>query len=523
MKCLLAVESEIAENLKNNLKRMEKFKSWDFEVCDHAEYLAHFSFKRPDVVVVSRYLPGEKPSVLLENMQMIFPTSRIVLLVGRVSETAKVYIKLANKYGLNNIVTGVLPGDRPYILPAALMYDIEEITGEKHIGTESTGHDVSESINTAPQKTVSNDYADEIDCSANYGQHLISDLVNEKAKVEYPVREYVTEDPLEQHMPPHNVVQKPENVVEFKEAKVTEENEEVTTTEDIISQYMDTFEVDERRKGVRVITTSNKGGVGKTTVAITTSIALAKSGVKTCLTDFDFEGPNVATFFGVDDVPGIEVLAENRLSPTLIDDLLIEVKENLYIIPGVMNKTSPYFETGKLDSILDYLANKFSVVLVDTPPEFWSRKALTEVFKGADLVLSVVDQSKFSEDETKKYAPKLLLFGVAPNKIRIVLNKYSRKLHNAKIVEKHFNHSFKKDIDPKMLPRVVATIPNDWDAHVGKGYKGEVVGLDQTLSQWHKLAAEIAHLAGYKYAGNKTEKKKKSLFGGLFGKLKKSK
>lgn len=76
--------------------------------------------------------------------------------------------------------------------------------------------------------------------------------------------------------------------------------------------------------------------------------------------------------------------------------------------------------------------------------------------------------------------------GAAPDKIRLVLNKYSPKLHSARVVEKHYNTNLVKKLPKNELPRIVTTIPNDWDGHVLMGYRKRTVGLDEKYSRWHR-------------------------------------
>ncbi|OPX94473.1 MAG: Response regulator PleD [Pelotomaculum sp. PtaB.Bin104] len=494
--CVIAADSPLALHFIKNLKKV--FGDWDFEVCTRAEELNAWSERRPDVLVVSRCLPGETPEKILKDVPTLFSASHIVLVVGPIDEKCRIYMKNAQRMGLNNIVTGRLPGDPPYNIFVAL--------------TNSRDGDFV--IESQPEEEI---------------QQTVEVLVT----VEQLEREREEENGID-------VVDKDEVLVDSRETREKAEDDEEEMWERpataerrkrlfvnnkiprVKTNPMSMYAHSERDMAPVATSVSNKGGVGKTTTTVSLAVALSMANLRVSIADLNLGGPNVAAFFNLNPTHGIEMLSGRRkgLRPAL-EQLLVNTRyENLKVLPGPVDKTvhpENLFGRGELAEIINVLKELSDVVIVDTPPEFWTRSWLAEVFEMSDLVLAVVDQSKFSEEDTSEYAPHLLSMGVTPERIKIVLNKFSPRLHNARIVEKAFCAGFKKGVNPRVLPKVTVTIPHDWDAHGLKGYKGEVVGLEDAGSQWHRLAGEVARMAGREYAGPVKVKEVKKM--GLFGLL----
>lgn len=248
-----------------------------------------------------------------------------------------------------------------------------------------------------------------------------------------------------------------------------------------------------------VLTYCNKGGVGKTTAAVSIARTLAECGVKTALCDFDLGGPDVTTYFDLKPEMGIDKLTEVD-----VEALLLQASENFWVLPGPVGAEIPRFAGDELLGVVERLCRKF-VVIGDTPPAPWEKEFLHPLFASADMVCAVVDQSKFSVKETETYAPTLIAMGVRPENIRIVVNRYSPKLGSLREIERAFCTGFKKNV--RTLPRVVAVIPEDWEQQVRAGYRGDVLHKEE----WLKVAREIAGDA-IRLPDSKPEKKRGGLF-----------
>lgn len=245
-------------------------------------------------------------------------------------------------------------------------------------------------------------------------------------------------------------------------------------------------------EGVLVLTYANKGGAGKTSTAVALAVTLAEGGVPTVLCDFDLGGPNLADFFGLSGT-GIEGY-KNGYQAT---DLLQKVhNQNLNVLCGPHSMDSPSFSSDELVEAVAPLRARFPVIVGDTPPEPWTRPYIHGLFANADLVYAVIDQSKFSAVEAKKYAPTLGLMGVAPERTRIVVNQYNPKLMSVSELRRQFCAGFKRNVPSSRLPRVTAVVPEiPRDEHVRLGYRGRI----PDCAEWGKMAHEVAVLAGAQY------------------------
>ncbi len=118
----------------------------------------------------------------------------------------------------------------------------------------------------------------------------------------------------------------------------------------------------------KIVVTSGKGGVGKTTVAIGLGIALSRRGERVILCDADFGLNNIDVMSGV----------ENSIAYDLVDVIegrcrakqaLVPHPEfgNLFVLPSSHSVPERYVSPQSLKLVLDALAPQYDYILIDCP------------------------------------------------------------------------------------------------------------------------------------------------------------
>jgi pilus assembly protein CpaE len=213
---------------------------------------------------------------------------------------------------------------------------------------------------------------------------------------------------------------------------------EVLKSFEAIRRKIDVHSTRSAERGKIIAVSSNKGGVGSTTVASNLASSLVTRRKSVCLVDLVLQFGSVTSFLNLDPSYTILDLAKNikRIDPLLLDGSLVKHAS------GVRVLAEPFYaedarriSPSDIDEILDTLAQSFDFVVVDTPKEFDEMLAL--VLDKASLILFVTEMDVPSLKSAHRAFELFERMGIYDKKIRLVLNRYVKsKLMTLESVEK---------------------------------------------------------------------------------------
>lgn len=120
--------------------------------------------------------------------------------------------------------------------------------------------------------------------------------------------------------------------------------------------------------GRKIVITSGKGGVGKTTVTANLGRALAMQGLSVVLVDVDFGLNNLDVVVGVENKLTFDIMdvfeGRCRVKQALIQD---DELKNLYVLPSFNVNSSTALGCQNIKLILDGVSKLFDFILIDCP------------------------------------------------------------------------------------------------------------------------------------------------------------
>lgn len=173
-----------------------------------------------------------------------------------------------------------------------------------------------------------------------------------------------------------------------------------------------------------VAVTSSVPGEGKTTTSANLAVTFAQQGMRVVLVDGDLRRPQVHEVFAQAREPGLTHALVGR---STIGDVIRKTSiEELHIIPAGALPPNPAELLGgaRMKEVLEYLRERYDVVIIDTPPVHAAADALV-LGRAADGVLIVVRAGR-TDREAAQDAMRSLA-GVGARVVGAVLNDPDHK------------------------------------------------------------------------------------------------
>lgn len=118
----------------------------------------------------------------------------------------------------------------------------------------------------------------------------------------------------------------------------------------------------------RIVITSGKGGVGKTTIVSQLGVVMAKIGYKVLLVDMDFGLNNLDVIMGIENKVVYDIIdvLEGKCNPrqAIVQDFF---ENNLYVFPSTHSFCKVKFGSRELMEIIKEVENYFDFVFIDCP------------------------------------------------------------------------------------------------------------------------------------------------------------
>ena len=166
----------------------------------------------------------------------------------------------------------------------------------------------------------------------------------------------------------------------------------------------------------KIVVTSGKGGVGKTTITANLGMCLAKMGKRVALVDVDIGLNNLDVVTGIENKIVFDIVdvieGKCRVKQALVQDISVP---NLYIMPSAHSYNKAKVNAQNVKKVVDSLGDYFDFVLIDCPA------GIDEPFKravfGADEALVVVTAHISSLRDADKVLRELSSFSIVQKSI----------------------------------------------------------------------------------------------------------
>lgn len=188
----------------------------------------------------------------------------------------------------------------------------------------------------------------------------------------------------------------------------------------------------------KIAVLNNKGGVGKSTVAVQISHGLAKLGFKVILVDLDGQNDS-SLFLGVSSSDYNKTFYDliDKRNPVDIDECILHVRDNLDLLPNshIEEINAEFYREPRIDLILDEkligLENKdYDFIIIDCGPQ--RTKVNDAVLCYIDNIVMPVQVEAASVRACGSIFEYLADLRLSPDKIALIVpNMYDKRTRDA--------------------------------------------------------------------------------------------
>ena len=191
-----------------------------------------------------------------------------------------------------------------------------------------------------------------------------------------------------------------------------------------------------------LLVTSSLPGEGKTTTAVNTAISLAQTGASVVIIDADMRRPRLKSIFGLEGTLGLSsILSSDVAEGDLLAMIVTDEQTGLNILTSGPIPPNPAELLGspQMRNLLSSLQNKFSHVIVDSPPvsSFTDGVLIASMVDG---VLLVVHGGKSSRHVVRR--SRQLLQDVGAKIFGVVLNNTSVDSHDYYYYQRYYGQKY---------------------------------------------------------------------------------
>lgn len=254
---------------------------------------------------------------------------------------------------------------------------------------------------------------------------------------------------------------------------------------DSMKRILSENETDKTKSKCKIISVySNKGGIGKTSLATNLALELAKiTKENIALIDLNFQTGDITTFLDLKPSFNISYMLENidKINETFLLSTLERYKRtNLYVLAD-----PPYFKQAdtikpaQITKLFDTLKDTFSYIVVDVEASFEGKNIAA--LDNSDVILLVTVANLPALRNTQRCLELFDKLGYDKDKTKIVVNRYME------------NDEIKEDDVKKVLSRdIYWKVPNNYFAIMSAINKGIPVSEINTTTNVAQSYRELA-------------------------------